>query len=176
MNLKEGFSLVFSEGLASYSRQNPFENLNADSRVHGFINKKGDIVIQPKYEFKIIRGSSVFQEGLALVSLDKKLGYIDPKGKVVISFQYEDAQPFHDSLAAVQDNKGQWGFIDKIGRYVIKPQFEEATFFNEGLAPVRVTRNNEDKWGFIDKTGKFIIQAKYNNVDSFNEGWHGQFR
>ena len=51
---------------------------------------------------------------LALVGKDK-VGFINRTGKFVIKPVYDDAMPFKDGCAAVNNN-GKWGFIDENGK------------------------------------------------------------
>ncbi|MCT4619853.1 MAG: WG repeat-containing protein [Marinisporobacter sp.] len=67
-------SLDFSEGLALF---------RSDDGKFGFINKKGQIVIQPKYIYASFLG---FQNGLVIVGEDISTGntfYIDKNGKFI---------------------------------------------------------------------------------------------
>ena len=53
----------------------------------------------------------VFSEGLAVAVKDRKYGYIDPTGKVVVPFQFSYAKGFYNGKAQVNDDY----FIDKTG-------------------------------------------------------------
>ncbi|MDR0829255.1 MAG: WG repeat-containing protein, partial [Prevotellaceae bacterium] len=83
------------------------------------INKKGETKFQlnqAKYVF-------AFSEGLALFVVKEKddkikSGFADKSGKVVINPQFEEARPFSEGFAAIQQ-KDKWGFIDKTGKIVI---------------------------------------------------------
>lgn len=58
---------------------------------------------------------SVFSEGLAIVKLNGKYGFIDKTGKEVISLKYDDASSFSKGLAEVcLDNR--YTYIDKEGK------------------------------------------------------------
>lgn len=101
-------------------------------------------------------------------------GYVDKAYKKVISYKYEEARPFNQSLAPVKI-KGKWGFINKSGKTVIKAQFEDfgvqdKTYsyqvFNDGLATVK----KGGKWGAIDKKGKTVVSFKYDNPVIFSNG------
>jgi hypothetical protein len=99
------------------------------------------------------------------VSQDRKVGYIDQSGKIVINPQFDGVRPFSEGMAAVSlGNK--WGYIDKSGKYVINPQFDRVCHFSDGLAPVSLG----NKWGYIDKSGKIIINPQFENADTFSEG------
>lgn len=176
------------------------ENLTEElSRVKaggkwGYINRKGDFVIQPQFEnsynfteeLAAIRvnekwgyinrkGDFViqpqfevaydFREGMAPVKVGGKWGYIDTKGVVVIQPQFEDAYIFREELAKVKMN-GKYGYIDKKGEVVIQPQFEEAYSFREGLAKVKI----DGKYGFVDKKGNYETRFQFDDTDFFHEG------
>jgi hypothetical protein len=95
---------------------------------------------------------------------ERKGGFIDKTGKVVIALEWDQATPFHDGLAPVKRNE-KWGFIDKTGKIVIELQWEDAIRFHRGLAGVK--RNG--KWGFIDKTGKVVIEPRWEEASNFHQ-------
>lgn len=100
------------------------------------------------------------QNGLATVidNATNKYGYIDSKGKLVITPKFDKAWSFQDGLAVVQID-GKWGYIRPNGTYAIKPIYDEAWGFSEGLAKVQ----KNDKVGFINNKGIAIIPIKYDN-------------
>lgn len=131
----------------------------------GFIDKKGNIVIEPKFD-----DVQDFSEDLALVTLNRKKGFIDKTGKLVIEPKdFEPINGFTDGLARGNvTNRGRYtkGYIDKSGKLVIdNQQIWGACEFSEGLACVQ-----SGKWGFIDNTGKFVIQPQFNEAHSFVDG------
>lgn len=143
-NLKQYSSLSsFSEGLARIEL----------SDKCGFINKKGELVIDAKFE-----EASAFSDGLAIYSMnDDSYGFINTKGNIVIAAQYEDAAPFfEDGLAPVCRND-KWGYINKKGEQKINFFYEDAWPFCEGVAMVKVG----GKYGFINTKGDFVINPAY---------------
>lgn len=106
-----------------------------------------------------------FKEGLALVKVDGKWGFIDTNGEYIISPQFDVAGDFHEGLAAVGLNR-KIGYVNKKGELQIKPQFEEADDFHEGLAGVCLN----GKWGFIDSEGELVIPYRFDDVKNFNNG------
>ena len=88
-----------------------------------------------------------FLEGLALVKVANRYGYLATNGKYIVEPRFEDASPFAEGLAAVKV-KNKWGFIDKTGKVVIKPEYDRVFSFAEESACINVG----EKWGFIDKT------------------------
>ena len=64
---------LFSEGIAAVKIKNHY----------GFIDKRGDVVIEPKYD-----DACGFSDGLAAVKVGKKYGFIDHTGRMVIEPQF----------------------------------------------------------------------------------------
>ena len=102
-------------------------------------------------------------DGLVLVELNDKFGFIDTTDRVIIPFKYASADDFFEGLARVQLN-GKCGFIDKADREVIPFKYDWAWNFSNGLAPVKLN----DRWGFIDKTGREVIPCEYDYVFNFS--------
>jgi len=155
-----------------------------DEKVYGYMNKKGKIVIQPKFTF-----ADDFYEGLARVYVGGtrcmgrysndmydtkyfyggKYGYITKRGKFKIKPQFEYASRFGEGLAAVKIND-KYGYINKKGKIIIQPQFYCAGEFEAGQAPVCMDEKT-DKRTLIDKTGKPAPKdANYDRVHRFSEG------
>lgn len=108
----------------------------------GFINNKGDWVIQPKY-WRV----GFFSEGLAAVRKHLRgysfnVAYIDKGGRELFELPDDvgDGGPFSEGLAAVRKNGyvsvGKLGYVDLSGANVIPYQFASGGPFREGLAAV----------------------------------------
>jgi len=122
---------------------------------------------------------------LFVVLKDKKWGFMDSEGKIVIPFQFEYELPFSEGLAQISAGTGrerEIGFIDLHGAPVVPPKYYEAGNFSEGLAPVAL-RTDKTKpcvdcstfdwnmqWGFIDQTARISIAARFRNAREFHEG------
>ena len=107
-----------------------------------------------------------------LLSLHKnrknKYGFIDKKGKIVISYKWNNARNFKEGLAAVEDNKKKWGFVDDSGALVISCKWEQAESFCEGLARVK---DKNGRYGYIDKTDSITIKCTWSDACNFKNGW-----
>src|SRR6267378_3329442 len=90
------------------------------------------------------------EDGLYMVRVDGKVGFIDKHGKIVIKPTFDDGRKFQSGIAPVKV-AGQWGFIDTRGGFLLKPEFPEARNFTFGLAPVRVG----DRMGYINEKEQF---------------------
>lgn len=125
-------------------------------------------IIEPKYDYAL-----PFSEGLALVKLGNKFGYINMKGFYVVQPKYVAARNYNESMAAVAeqmpDGKIYWGFIDCRGMISSHCLYLDIKDYSEGLAAYY--SNAYAKWGFIDKNGKTVISPMYDEIIiSFHEG------
>ncbi|NMG10890.1 WG repeat-containing protein [Brasilonema sp. UFV-L1] len=130
---------------------------------YGYVNQAGELVVKkPQFEY-----AKEFSEGFAPVKVNGKWGFINLKGQISISPEYdtvgESSSPYSDDydwssssfsegLAGVKLN-GKWGFINQSGKLVIPYQFDKVQKFSGGVATVRVG----DLWGVINPEGKWII-------------------
>lgn len=146
----------FGNGLALVVKEN--------SKLE-FINVKGETKISLDQS---VESAHKFSEGLALINVNNKFGYINTDGKIVIPAIFDDADDFSEGLARVGQydsakNETQFGFINKKGDLVINYQFKFVSNFKEGLALV----NNGTQSGYIGKDGKFVINPQFDNVSLF---------
>ena len=150
----------FSEGLVAVSKNDKY----------GFIDTKGKVVIEPKYEW-----ASSFSDGLAIVSVEGLYGAIDKQGKTVIPFEYESLGDFQDGFAAAarpakdpEDYESKYGLINKKNEVVIPFMYESMGNLSESLIAVK----KDGKWGYVDTTNKSIIpiNLKYETVNDFSDG------
>ena len=80
---------------------------------------------------------------------DKKWGYVDGNGRVVIPFIYDWCEPFSEGIAEV-GNADKAGFINKKGELVAPLQYSEVEPFHDGFAII----GNGEFYGMIDYSGK----------------------
>ena len=97
---------------------------------------------------------------------EQKWGFIDKKGKVVISGAYDELGNFSEDLASFR-KKAKWGYLNKSGIEIIPPQYYNAFAFKKGKAKVS---NFERKYGIINTQGKSVIPIQYDGLGDFSEG------
>ncbi len=152
----------FSEGLARV--QVSGLQLSADAKW-GFIDKTGAVVIDERQETSFGEhnnigtdsAESAFHDGLAVIEVGGKKGYIDKTGKFAIPPEFTYVYPFSEGMASVtKSTSGDdgWGYIDKTGKWMIAPQFEWGSSFNQGLASV----NRKHNCGYVNTTGTMVLQ------------------
>ncbi|MEC4049104.1 WG repeat-containing protein [Flavobacterium sp. SUN046] len=132
---------AFSEGLACVY----------DSKLWGFINKKGQEVIALQYDH-----ASNFKDGVANVCKNKKYGLIDTHGKTIIPFEYDYLSPVFDGLIIAKKN-GKCGYLTPSGKVAIEIMYEDGNIFSNGFA--RVKKNGQ--WITIDTSNNTSDQYSY---------------
>lgn len=130
-----------------------------------FIDEKGDVVLQDDKCF----WAETFSEGLALVFIDGKCGYIDKNGSFAVPLQWSSGWLFSEGVASVQAGE-KWGFIDKRGNVTIQPQYNFAVSFTEGLAAVDIGTDQARQIGFINQYGEMVIEPCYEDAYDFRDG------
>ena len=110
------------------------------------------------------------KEGLAIVSLNGKYGYVNADGKEVIPPIYNAASPFHKGLAEVKF-KNTRRIIDTCGKTIevvgTATICEDKTGEKIGLNDFCKVKTGR-KWGILDASGKEIIAPKYAEIKEFN--------
>ena len=72
-----------------------------------------------------IKDADNFKNGLAIVrNQNKKYGFINKRGELVIDFLYDDAEIFDSNGYAVIGENERYGLIDALGNIIIKPLFK----------------------------------------------------
>lgn len=140
-------------------------------RKNGFVDAGGGFTELPETN----ESEPAFHDGLMRfqtpLGQERKYGYMDKAGRVVIPPQFFHSGHFSEGLAwasVLKERKWLYGFIDKTGKFVIEPQFVyQPGDFVDGLAKVM----GQFESGFIDRTGSFRILVDYEQADdSFSEG------
>lgn len=114
---------------------------------HNFLDRNGKMLCPTNYE-----NPSSFSEGLAVVRVSGKYGYLNKSCNFVLEPQFKEANSFSEGLAWVKDDAGFEGFIDRTGAKVIPTKYKWVSSFTEGFALVL----EGDKAGYIDKSGKVV--------------------
>jgi WG containing repeat len=66
--------------------------------------------------------------GTSIVRLNKKWGFVDISGQLVITPQFSKFSRFHEGLAEMSENT-RWGFIDRSGKVAIGFEFAKGLSF-----------------------------------------------
>nr|WP_314383821.1 WG repeat-containing protein [uncultured Cardiobacterium sp.] len=145
-----------------------------DRKRYGYINTKGQWVIQPQFNW-----AANFANGLAAVETERSItgdsyAYINTQGQIVIpTGPYYNIHDFADNgLATAQINKGSdVVFIDKQGNIMttVRDSRGAKVFGNNGLVPLEAEDKNCQKklWGYADTSGNFVIPPQFEDAEAF---------
>ncbi len=132
--------------------------------IYGYINNKGEIVIQPKFDLAYDFNDNC----LAIINENNKNGIIDLKGEYKVYPIYDSISPFKEDRA-VFIKEGSMGIMDEEGNVITKKSYGIVGYFNDGRAVVGDSKSGDYKYGYIDRNGKEIIHLKYENADNFKD-------
>jgi len=178
----------FSEGLAAvteFARWGVRDDSNYWTYKCGYINTKGEYVVQPKMRQSCLP----FSGGAAIIAVDFEgdeyekdkgwLGYMKPDGTWLVKPQFYTASYFHNGVARVSDETGKY-FIDKTGKRVEKPVKDclWTYSFHEGLA-LFYSEKEKRHDGFINENCEYAFrfppEIKAENTH-FSEGLAGVYK
>lgn len=152
-----------------------------------YLNKKGKFINLPERTITITPQISSFsfpsiedvlfkvrfQNNRAVFQGEnKKFGYIDKKGSVIISPEYKDVRPFVELYAAVSPDGKTWGYLKEDGSFFVKPQFDILSDFRcgRGAAMIQQGKTQINERGeitipmynefLIDESGRFIGEPR----------------
>ena len=126
------------------------------------INNKGKVIFQDKS----IEYISWFDYGLAIAKKNGKIGYLNTKGKFVISPTYEEGTGFYNQVAMVKKN-GKWALINTKGKLLTTFNIEEIDYRidyrKSGVFPVKI----DGLWGSMNYKGQLVVPAEFQNKIEF---------
>jgi len=133
---------------------------------YGFINKKGEAVIDIIYD----EANSTQAFGLIGVKKGEKAGFVDKTGKTVIPLRYDKVDMFYDERAAVLKGD-KWGYINLEGKLVIDYQFDHSYSFKDGVFYFFDDENHNGEMGKVNLSGEISwesasTESMANNVAS----------
>jgi hypothetical protein len=140
----------FQNGLARVQRQHKT----------GFINKKGEEVIECKYAwinyFNDVSGLASFTDSL------NNFGYIDRKGKIIVEPRYKAVYDWDPRSGLVYVNRdGKYGFMNKEGIEVIPCIYDQTNGTPEFIFNGIVRMKKNGKYGILDVQGKTLVDFEY---------------
>lgn len=116
-------------------------------KMYGFVNSKGEITVNPQYDFV-----DDFSSRAALVGRGDKVAYIDPKGDLLTDFVWDDGRPFEGELAVVSCGDYD-GVINKAGGVVLDCVFDDVTLSSAGPILAR----KDGKYRYYSRVGRMLF-------------------
>ena len=115
-----------------------------------------------------------FSEGVCRFSENKKWGFMDSTGKVIMRPVLDQAYDFKNGVAWVKKDN-LWGSINKKGSFIVKPQYDNVSKLNDkdytDNRCLLVKKNKQ--YGLVDiKTGEVLLPIEYKKVyGSYSQGY-----
>lgn len=158
------FLLIISSGIYSQSPDTlyPVQAFTQNGYKYGYINRDGNIVIEPKYDY-----AGDFSEGQSFVKKDnisKEWQCIDTKDEILFSIIANYVMDYNGGIAKVYNAKDSIMYLNKQGMFVEMLMLEDPLQKN---MPVPFYENT--KWGY--KIGVVtIIEPVYVSAGDFTDG------
>jgi hypothetical protein len=152
-----------------FNKDSGLENINLPLRPFG-----AEALSDPYYYLSLresevreskARGVYLFPVTLKEVG-GNKWGYMNAKGKMILSAIYEHAGDFQDNGLAIVRLMDHSGVIDSNGYFIVKPKYETINPFSEGRATVITNQG----FKVIDESGKETTAKAYSFIGDYKEG------
>ncbi|MCW5822839.1 MAG: WG repeat-containing protein [Cyanobacteria bacterium TGS_CYA1] len=132
------------------------------------INTKGEFVNPPAPHSDFWDGP--LKDGLVRITkeekCDRKYGFSDKSGKVIIKPIYDQVGIFENDLCPVQVD-GKFGVIDKTSKIVIPIKYMHLA---QSFSEKRIAFYEKSRCGILDDTGKVIVEPSYDKISAFENG------
>lgn len=152
--------LIYMFLTATVSAQERPSNLgNCVGTTYGFVH----ISDETKNIAPIYCAASGYSDELAAVKNEEKWGYIDTDNNLVIGFEFDGAQRFHQGSAIVRQGN-RYGLIDKNGEYTVPPVYHDLSLVEVAGQPYYIARDPSFFAGVIDQYGEEVIPHRFTYV------------
>lgn len=167
----EGNRRAFSTGKWEGTMPNyrGYYSEDCTSGTWGYLDKSGNVVIQPQYLFAISLCDShdVFRAYVATV-IDGKLrwGLIDENGNDIIPCKYADLfSPFDAEVVVFQREDGDlYGMMDLAGNVIMEPRFACIKEYDPDHRLVSAGPDEDSLGAYSVDTGEQLIPEKYDDI------------
>ncbi|MDH6355045.1 hypothetical protein M2132_001382 [Dysgonomonas sp. PH5-45] len=118
-----------------------------------------------EYAYSFARYDKTTAEGLRIVQVNDKWGYVNDEDSIIIEPIYDYAQPFKNGIAKVARNNC-WGLIDTANN-IVTPLVYDFILKSEcdGLRRVR----RDGKWGLLNAQNELIVAPQYDQMKPFGQ-------
>lgn len=143
------------------------KSLGGESKV-GLIDKTGRVVVPAIYERP--EGTPVFSEGMVGMGQNRKYGFVNTSGKVVVSFKYNKLEAFQKGIAKVWVGWNQVGYINKTGKEIIHVNYDAMDqanlrrYYNKYIIGLKDAVQH-----VFDYSGKELTALSYSTIYEFDQ-------
>lgn len=140
----------------------PFAKSYGFDVTYGFMDKSGNIVIEPRFK----SAQPFFESGVApVVDLTGKTGLIYKTGAYIVEPQWDYLFYNEGLFIGYQYENNISGVFDKNGKMLFQKE-GYITDYSEGLSPFY----SESEKGYLDTSGKPALKLDYDALDYFRNG------
>ena len=102
-----------------------------------------------------------------------KYNYINSKGDLLNSIQYDNTSEFNKNGYAIVSNDNNYGVLNKKGKEVVSLKYNNIDFLDDDMFDLLrdsykkemfIYKDNDNKYGFIDSNDRIEVESNYNEV------------
>jgi WG containing repeat len=147
----------------AFDKDDPSIRWVQSDRLWGLARDDGSWLVEPKFQ-----AVDALTDGLARVTINGKVGFIDRTGHFAIEPVFDKATPFKSGFGRISaERNGIVGVIDKAGSWIFQTNYQKILFATASGAD----RNSEtafgwhfkkaDQWGLLDFDGRLVLDANF---------------
>lgn len=137
----------------------------------GIVDRDGTWIVEPREREDSSRWGSAerFSGGLAAIKIDDAYGYVNRSGVIVISPEYQWAQPFADSIALARHLDGAFHLLRSDGSIALELGVSDVIRGEDGFLSLYGTLGDDQGWFLADVEGS-IYAGPYDEMGAYAEG------
>jgi WG containing repeat len=129
-------------------------------KLWGLARADGSWLVEPKFE-----QTDALSDGLARVTLNGKVGFIDRTGKFAIEPVFDAALPFKSGVGRTSaERDGAIGVIDKTGAWVFQTHYQQVFLAVAHDHVYGWNFRKDDRWGLLDLDGRVVLDGDFDHI------------
>jgi hypothetical protein len=146
----------------AFAEDDPSSRWVQRDKLWGLAHADGSWLIEPKFE-----QADSLTDGLARVTVNGKVGFIDRTGSFAIEPVFDKAWWFEPGLGRTSaERDGIFGVIDKTGAWVFRTNYQQVHFafaFGKDRSKTLFGWHfkKADRWGLLDLDGRVVLDADF---------------
>jgi hypothetical protein len=148
-----------------FNKDNPSLRWVRSDKLWGLARTDGGWLIEPKFQ-----EVGVLIDGLARVTVNGKVGFVDRTGHFAIEPNFDKAWWFQPGLGRTSaERDGIVGVIDKTGSWVFQTNYQQVNFAlafgkDRNVQMFGWHFKNADLWGLLDLDGHVVLDAQFDQT------------
>lgn len=156
----------------SFDKDDPSIRWVQKDKLWGLARADGSWLVESKFPYP-----SSLTDGLALVRLNGKFGFLGRNGNFVIEPLFDNAAPFERGIGRSSVKRDEiTGVIDKAGAWVFQTNYQQiylATALGKDLISQTAFGwkfKHANRWGLLDFDGRVILDAEFDQISRCDDG------